>query len=199
MKKSLSPIFKIVLGFAIFTFPILFAWVTLKKGFTKAYKTVSFLWLATYVIFIAYSANSDLNNNHAPEQLKILSVSNYDFTMNEQPAVSISIGNDNDNYCSITINRSDVSTNGASFSSEQKNNKSVSVDCNWDKSHYVQSSKHPTQVMVTLSDTNTKLGAGSIEVSLKLVNAKGYGEYFELNDTAHFYNNEMFDNLYFSG
>jgi len=200
MKQPLSPIFKIVLSFAILIFPILFAWVTLKKGFTKTYKTVSFLWLAFYIVAIALAPSPDQETKAKAKakELKILSISDFDYSMNELPAVSISIGEDINNYCGITLNRKDISTRGVSFKSKKNINRAISAECMWNKSHYIQSSKHPTEVSVTFSDVDTTMRTGSITLSLKLVNAKGYDTFFELNDTVNFYNDEMFDNLFFN-
>jgi hypothetical protein len=47
--KSVS----ILLGLGIFLLPIVFAWVTLKKGYSPLVKVVSFVWLALFIIPMA--------------------------------------------------------------------------------------------------------------------------------------------------
>lgn len=57
MKQPLPPTLKILLGFAIFSLPIVFSWVTLKKGFSTKYRVISFLWLLLYIIAMILAPN----------------------------------------------------------------------------------------------------------------------------------------------
>ncbi|AGB11004.1 TPA: hypothetical protein ACPVYA_004308 [Vibrio parahaemolyticus] len=46
---------KVLLGLGVFIAPIIFAWVTLKKGYSTVFRAVSFGWMALYVIALIFS------------------------------------------------------------------------------------------------------------------------------------------------
>jgi len=142
------------------------------------------------VAILALSACSE----NAPKKLLVLSVSDYDYTMNNLPAVSINLGPDINNFCSITLNRKDIAISGLSISSKQRNNSAISANCNWDGSYYLQSSKHPTQVSIKISNIDTKARTGTFDISLKLINNKDLSTFIEAKDTVQV-SGKMFDNL----
>ncbi len=49
----------VLLGFGIFLMPLIFVWFTLQKGRSALAKTVAFVWLAVWVIFVGA-------NDHKP-------------------------------------------------------------------------------------------------------------------------------------
>lgn len=123
----------------------------------------------------------------------IFSVSDYEYTMNERQAVSISFGETQRNYCSATIYRESVSS-GYTVSSQHKSNKDFSIDCNWAGKYYVQSSKYQTFAAFELLSIDPQSKTAEATVSAKLVDPNS-GEYFELDATPLEINGVNFDHL----
>ncbi|MEZ9516563.1 hypothetical protein AB4240_17285 [Vibrio splendidus] len=123
-----------------------------------------------------------------------ITVSDFAYTMNEQPAVSISFGKDDDNFCNITLNRKDIAQ-GFSSTLENKSSGNISSSCNWDKNYYIQSSKHPTLASITINKLDTDNHTATIKASLKLVNNKTLDDYFEVNGVELVVSGKQFTNL----
>lgn len=74
---------------------------------------------------------------------KVLSVSDYDYTLKNKPAVGIFVGETKDNYVDITINKENVKEN---FEVNTKNNSSdknlIGVTAHWDSITYFLNSKN---------------------------------------------------------
>lgn len=124
---------------------------------------------------------------------EVFSVSDYEYTMNEKQAVSVSFGETQKNYCSATIYRSSIKE-GYKVSSQQKSNRNISIDCNWGGKYYVQSSKHKTNVDFELKSINSSSKSAEIQISGKLVNPYN-GKYFTLKNTPILVQDIHFDNL----
>lgn len=123
----------------------------------------------------------------------IFSVSDYEYTMNDKPAVSISFGETQSNYCSATIYRASVSS-GYKVSSQQKSSSDIAVECNWSGKYYVQSSKHQTLATFELLSIDPQTKTAEATVSVKLVEPSS-GEYFKLGATPLVISGEYFDHL----
>lgn len=123
-----------------------------------------------------------------------INVSDYAYTMNEQPAVSVTIIHDDYNYCSITFLRSNVEQGFSAFL-EQKSTGQLSSICNVNGNNFVQSSKHPTKAILSIDKLDELNQIATIKTSLKLVNNKTYDDYFELNEIELNITGEQFTNL----
>ena len=123
----------------------------------------------------------------------MFSVSDYEYTMNDKQAVSISFGETQNNFCSATIYRASVAA-GYEVSSQQKSSKDISVDCNWSGKYYVQSSKHQTSVKFEMLSIDPKTKTAEATVSVKLVEPSS-GKYFKLGVTPLVISGEHFDHL----
>jgi len=127
------------------------------------------------------------------EAMKVVSVSDYSFTLNEQQAVSVIFGASDYNYCSLTVLRQSVS-DSFKFSSTQRSDKDASISCTWDKKHFVQSSKHPTGLNIEILSLDKEAKKAEVSVSLKLVEPSS-DEYFELNDARLLITDQGFEHL----
>lgn len=105
-------------------------------------------------------------------KLETLSVSDYEFTMNDKQAVSISFGKTENNFCTVSIYRDSVAQ-GYSVSSTQRDDHSISVDCNWNGKYFVESSKHPTISSLSISSLDKNKNIAQVELTLKLVELQG--------------------------
>jgi len=123
----------------------------------------------------------------------VQSVTDFDYTMNGNQAVSISFGESKDNFCSATIYRSSVRS-GYSVTSKQKSTKNISMDCNWGGKYYVQSSKHPTSADLKITNLDSESGSAQIVVSMHLVNPSS-DSYFTLKNVTLNLEKEQISNL----
>ncbi|OEA87395.1 hypothetical protein BBM70_10160 [Vibrio parahaemolyticus] len=123
-----------------------------------------------------------------------ITVSDFAYTMNEQPAVSITFGKDNNNFCDVTLYRDDI-VQGFSSTLENKSSGNLSSSCTWNKAYYVQSSKHPTLASLTIDKLDKVNQTANIKASLKLVNSKTLDDFFEIDDVEIKVSGEQFMNL----
>lgn len=143
--------------------------------------------VAVVLTFSLYSCSSD------QVTLETLSVSDYPFTLNGTPAISLSFGESQSNFCSLTLTKNSV-LQGYSFESNQKNNDSMSIDCNWDGKTFVQSSKHSTLLKFSITELNKESLLAKATVSLNLVDPSN-NEYFSLENIQLIIEGDYFNNL----
>lgn len=131
-----------------------------------------------------------------PENNKIetISVSDFKYTMNDKQAISILFGETQSNFCSVTIYRAAVKQ-GYSVSSAQRDDHSISVDCNWNGRYFLESSKHPTFSSVSIVSLDKDKKSAQIEISVKLIELKGLESYFSLDNVKLNISADKFDNL----
>lgn len=113
-----------------------------------------------------------------PKVDKVLLVS--ETTLNDQPALSLALGGTGENYFDVTLYRSNTHA-GYVGSSTSASNPSLNATANWDGKYYVQSSKHPTEVL--LKFTSVTPSEAVIEFSAKLVNPSS-GELLDLKNSV---------------
>jgi len=127
--------------------------------------------------------------------LEVYSVSDYDFTLNDQPAISISFGETQNNFCSITLYRSSVYAGYSVDIIKSKNNdQTATINCHWEGKYYVQSSKHDTYFNMRIESLDKENKVATINSSLKLVNPSN-GQFFTLDNVIININKNYFDNL----
>lgn len=125
--------------------------------------------------------------------LDVLSVSDYDFTLDGEQAVSIYFGEAENKFCDISIKRSSVVV-GYKVSSQRGSYKDINVTCTWLGMNYVDSVKYPTSFKFDITSIDSKSKIAEFKVSLKLVNP--YSEkYLILSGTSLKINNDEFKNL----
>jgi len=127
--------------------------------FTHRSKTIK-LTFATFFLFASFNATSAGFN-------KIFSVSD-GFTYNNQPAVSISFGEKETEYCSLTLLKKDIYT-GFTAKSFRKKNKNIDIDCSLNGAYFVRSSKHKTGLKITIHKIDDKNQQADISIKLKLI------------------------------
>jgi len=118
------------------------------------------LTLSTLFLLASFNATSAGFN-------KIFSVSD-GFTYNNQPAVSISFGEKETEYCTLTLFKKDIypGFTGKSFS---KNNHNIDIDCSLNGAYFVRSSKHQTGLKITINQIDDKKQQADISIKLKLI------------------------------
>ncbi|MUK40971.1 hypothetical protein GNP61_05295 [Aliivibrio fischeri] len=123
-----------------------------------------------------------------------ISASNFTYTMNELPAVVISLQQDDNNFCEITLLRSDVKQ-GFSTTLDQKNAENLNASCNINGNYFVQSSKHPTEISIQIDRLDKTKKEAEFKVSLKLINSNNQKNYFEIKDLNFTISKQDFINL----
>ncbi|MCG9228086.1 hypothetical protein L3X65_02730 [Vibrio diabolicus] len=120
--------------------------------------------------------------------------SDFAYTMASQPAVDVTLQQDENNFCQITFLRKNVQP-GFSTSLKQKSTGDISSSCYWEGKHYIQSSKHPTLASLTINELNEASKVAKLTTSLKLVDSNSLDEYFELKDIEFTLSGQQFTNL----
>ena len=123
-----------------------------------------------------------------------VSASNFAYTMNELPAVVVNLLQDDNNFCEITLFRSDVKQ-GLSTTIEQKNADNLNASCNINGNYFVQSSKYPTKISIQIDRLDNVKKEAEFKTSLKLINSKTLENYFEVKDLKFTISGQDFLNL----
>jgi hypothetical protein len=144
-----------------------------KQKSTKPTSLKSGVIIGLVLLFFSYLATNTDSVSHNSKVISnantVFSVSDFDYTMNNEKAVAISFGESQTNYCTVTMYRNLVA-NGYSAISEQSNAREISMDCHWDSQYYVESSKHPTLAKINIKELDQQAKRAQIIVSLNLVN-----------------------------
>ncbi|BBL91795.1 hypothetical protein VroAM7_44480 [Vibrio rotiferianus] len=120
--------------------------------------------------------------------------SDFAYTMANQPAVDVTLKQDENNFCQITFLRKNVQP-GFSASLKQKSTGDLSSSCYWEGKLYIQSSKHPTLATLTINELDEGSKVAKLKTSLKLVDNKSLDKYFELKDIEFTLSGQQFTNL----
>ena len=135
------------------------------------------MWRFIFVLFFPtiLSAAEPIS----PDDLKVLDIKYGGFTINENPAASIYIGIDGNNFCSFTYSPSNLKKNILSsgnsihfINSTYKNiNYNVNSDCHWYGRTFVLSTlnKHRNSVFIGIEDIDYSTSTAKIYISLKLI------------------------------
>lgn len=124
---------------------------------------------------------------------KVLSVSNYNYTLKEKAAVIINIGESDTNHCALTMLRSSV-TKGYIAESTKRSDGSFDIDCYWNGSYFVDSSNHKTFKKLSIISIDMKSKTAELETSLKLVDPNTK-KYLEFNGIKISVTGQQFKNL----
>ncbi|CAM2799854.1 Lipoprotein [Vibrio neptunius] len=151
-----------------------------------------------HLLFLSISASLGLTGcgGEANEQFKVNSVTASDFayTMANQPAVDLQLQQSENNFCQITLLRSNVKE-GFTASLKQQSTGSLSSSCYWNGNLYIQSSKHPTIANLKINKIDETNQSASFTTSLKLVNNKTLDSYFEIKDVTFTVAGQQYTNL----
>lgn len=111
----------------------------IKKGTSKGlayFSSGSIAALAFIVVLVAGATTFTDTGKIKSKDLKVISVSDYDFTMDDKQSVSIYIGESQSNYYNITINRDQVKQ-GLSLTKDKENYiKSIDATAAYEKNFY---------------------------------------------------------------
>ncbi|EKF9786340.1 hypothetical protein O1C94_000413 [Vibrio cholerae] len=152
-------------------------------------KMLCLLPIASSFLIIGCGDKSD-----ATFKLNQVTTSDFAFTLENQPAVDISLKQDSDNFCQITMLRKNVNA-GYSASLKQQSSGELSSSCNVNGKLYIQSSKHPTFANLKVLEIDNANKTAKLSTSLKLVDNKTLKSYFELNDLTFTVSGDQFSNL----
>ena len=152
----------------------------------------------TFLSFFLVACGEDTAGTNTQKQTeakksvnKVLSVTDFEYTLNDRPAVSVTVGADDHNYFGITFYRENVRA-GYSVAESGHDLQEISMDGTWDKVLYVQSSKHPTRLNFSIVSITPEEAV--IEVSAKLVNPSPE-RYFDLPKTRFSIQGEQLKHL----
>ena len=125
---------------------------------------------------------------------KIISVTDFSFTLGDKEAVSIIIGKDQNNFFDITIQRDNV-FEGFSVNSTRKNKYQViSADGNWNGKQYIQS-KHDTYIHFSIDKIDKENKIAIISIAGKFIESGRLTELLELSKNTFQINGKQFENL----
>lgn len=157
--------------------------------------TKTCLSMIALVLVIGLLKMTNASADDEGQDLKVSSVSDFNFTMKEKPAVSIVLSNNKGRSCDITLNRESV-MEGYTVNSEMRSDTDVEIDCSWDGDYYVQSANHPTFVKFEIETLDEDKKEAVIKTSLHLVSLKNEEEkYLEIDEFEVTVSGTDFDHL----
>ena len=175
-----------------------------QKGTSKALIILSSISVSflVFVITIVIGASifTDTPTKQAEEKkqnkIKVLSVSDFSYTMKGKQSVSISFGTSKTNYYEITIHRDKIKPNTKLIKNENSYIGSIDGEANINKKHYVFLIRDGLKSYIdfkieTLDYTNKQ---AIIIVSLKLYNPNNE-DYIEIKNQKLNITGALFDNL----
>ena len=131
---------------------------------------------------------------------EIISVSGYENSLSEKPAVSVSFGESQTNYCRVTILKSNLNTGYSVYSLRQDKYQEISFDCNWDGVSYIQNANLDTYVALEVLSVDPANKKAEIVISARLkehkkLNENPSGDSAELNKLKLVITGQHFDKL----
>lgn len=125
---------------------------------------------------------------------KVLSVSDYDYTLRNKPAVSVDFGGDETNYFSVTIHRSNVREGFSAELSRQSGSDQIDASMSLKGKSYFQSGKHDTWLKFSIDQLDAAKKQAVVTVSGVFV-APLTDEYITVNESTAVISGQNFDNF----
>jgi len=126
---------------------------------------------------------------------KILSVSDFKYTMDNKPAVSIISCIDKENSTEITLLRSNIKEGYSIDSKRRDKYKILSATATYDGNMYDQSERHDTSLNFTIQSLDQKTKTAVIIYSGKFIDTKSLSKYLYIPPTTLTITGKNFDNL----
>ncbi len=119
-------------------------------------------------------------------------VSDFDFTLNSKPSVTLYFGPTDKKFIELTLNRDSI---GAGYTgiSASRSDLSFSISATWEGLNYVRSTKHETMTLFKLKSIDYKTKKAEIMIIANLVDPQT-GKYFPIAGKASITGGN-FDNL----
>ncbi len=133
-------------------------------------------------IFLIFSLGACMEPTYDSGKLKVIEVTDHDFKINGESAVTIIVGHANVAEYSFSIRKSDLKK-GTLLQSESDNNSNVRADGTFFSEYYVQSKDHDTHASIEIVEIDPAQKVARIAVGAKLVNLKNE-DYKELEITV---------------
>ncbi|WP_062568538.1 hypothetical protein [Pseudoalteromonas arabiensis] len=133
-------------------------------------------------IFLIFSLGACMEPTYDSGKLKVIEVTDHDFKINGESAVTIIVGHANVAEYSFSIRKSDLKK-GILLQSESDNNSNVRADGTFFSEYYVQSKDHDTHASIEIVEIDPAQKVARIAVGAKLVNLKNE-DYKELEITV---------------
>jgi len=175
-----------------------------QKGTSKALVLLSSISMSFLVFVVTVVIGASIFTDTPTKQvevkkqnkIKVLSVSDYSYTMKGKQAVSISFGTSKTNYYEITIHRDKINPNTKLIKNENSYIGSIDGEANINKKHYVFLIRDGLKSYIdfkieTLDYTNKQ---AIIIVSLKLYNPNDE-DHIEIKNQKLNITGALFDNL----
>ncbi|MGB7402677.1 MAG: hypothetical protein WA916_08850 [Arcobacter sp.] len=164
----------------------------------KKYPTLTitkiFALIIVAIALLVFLLSGD-NKIKVANNLKLFSVSDYAYTMNNQPAVNINIGESKEDYFSITILKSIIKENTTIYKRYDRKTKHISMDGYWEGKNYIVLTK-TTEPFIKLHikslDYKNKEAILELEAMLISPDTK---ELLSVPSQTFNINNELFNNF----
>lgn len=131
---------------------------------------------------------------------EIFSVSDYENSLSERPAVSVTFGESDNNHCSLTVLRENIREGYSVYSLRGNKYQYVSFNCNWDGVWYIENSNRDTYVDLEIVSLDRANKRAEVLISARLsehkkINENPSGDTAELNRVKLVITGKYFDNL----
>ncbi|MBB1293865.1 MAG: hypothetical protein ACJAVX_003317 [Pseudoalteromonas rhizosphaerae] len=127
-------------------------------------------------------------------EMKVIQVTDYDFSHNDNHAVTVYFGHTGGDHYTVTLLRDEIKE-GVFIESSAKNAPNLVFDASWAGEYYVQSAKHDTHSSLKILELNSEAKVAKFEVAARLVNPKQKNDYISLEKTTITVQGQQFDNL----
>lgn len=168
---------------------------------TKVGLTILFILLIVTVnfnnndkIFLNTSSDAQTAQPHKPMD-KVLAVSDFKYTIDNQAAVSIIVCIDKENFADITLLRSNIKEGYIINSKSRDMNEFISATATYNGAMYDQSEKHDTSLNLTIQSIDQRSKKAVITYSGKFIDTKSLSKYLYIPPTTVTITGKNFDNL----
>ncbi|MCC9661546.1 hypothetical protein LPA49_13385 [Pseudoalteromonas sp. MB41] len=144
-------------------------------------------------VFLLFSLAACMEPTYDSGKLKVIEVTDHDFKINDESAVTLIIGHANVAEYSFSLRKSDLKK-GTLLQSVSDSNPNVRADGTFFSEYYVQSKDHGTHASIEIVEIDPVEKVARIAVGAKLVNLKNE-DYKELEITLFELTGQNLENL----
>ncbi|WP_419782375.1 hypothetical protein [Malaciobacter marinus] len=166
------------------------------EAIAKKEKSKNLIIIGVFFLIIAsilYFKAEDTKTISINKDLKTFNVSDYKYTLDNKPAISISIGESKDNYVDLSILRKDVKNNFSIDTRDNKDKKIIDIVATWNGNTYFQNKKEASFVNVKILELDKTNNIAKFSIKAKLFSSTNNNS-FKINTTT-IIKDKQFQNL----
>ena len=155
-------------------------------------KTSIYVLLAGLILFGLTACFDDVKVLNVD---KVITVSDFPYTLKDKPAVIILLGRDNEHTVSVTMQREQIRPGYVSILPANVPIYPMSIDVIWGDKSYVMSTKHGTNAEFHIKRIDRSKRVATVTVTGRLVNPKDFSDFSEIMESTLEITGTNFDHL----